>query len=79
MVEGHAIYRRRNPETDEQYAGKVWWTNKRQTPEKAVACRQKRHEKNGMAGWACEIVSTEKREDAPPMSDGLYHIRIAVN
>ena len=79
MVEGHAIYVRSNPETGVQYAGKVWWTNKSQTPEKAVARRQKDHEKNGMAGWEYEIVSTEKREDAPSMSDGLYHIRIAVN
>lgn len=80
MVLGHAIYRRTDPETGRQYAGKVWWTKPNWTAEKACARRWSREDKgNGMTGWHGEIVSSEKRSDVPHMSDGLYHIRIAVN
>jgi hypothetical protein len=79
MIQGHAIYKRWNPETGETYIGKVWWTHSNTTPERAFLRRQKKHEKNGMSGWNSEIISQELRIDAPKMSDGLYHIRVAVN
>jgi hypothetical protein len=80
VILGHAIYRRTDPKTGQQYAGQVWWTKPNQTPERACARRWKTEDRdNGMAGWISEIVSAEKRSDAPYMSDGLYRIRMFVN
>lgn len=83
MVQGYAIYLRTHRETGKQYAGCVWGTKLDWTPEKGCKRRWADENRNGICGFSdgfdSEIVFSERRADAPEMSDGFYHIRIAVD
>lgn len=83
MIQGYAIYLRTHRETGKQYAGCVWGSKEKWTAEKACVRRWKYEDWAGLSnifgGFDSKIVLAERRTDAPPMSDGLYHIRIAVD
>jgi hypothetical protein len=83
MIQGYAIYLRTHRETGQQYVGCVWGSKVNWVAEKACVKRWKYEDWLGIAGlfggFDSTIVLTEKRVDAPAMSEGLYHIRIAVD
>lgn len=83
MIQGYAIYLRTHRETGQQYAGAVWGSKEHWLAKKACLRRWKEEDKAGLAGvfgdFDSEIILVERRADAPAMSDGLYHIRIAVD
>lgn len=83
MIQGYAIYLRTHRETGKQYAGCVWGTKPNWTAEKACASRWRVEDCKGISGlfggFDSEIILSERRKDAPEMSDGLYRIRIAVD
>jgi hypothetical protein len=83
MIQGYAIYLRTHRETGKQYGGMCWWTKPTQTPEKACKRRWRTEDMKGIGGlfggFDSKIILSEKRADAPEMSEGLYRIRIFVD
>jgi len=82
MIQGYAIYLRTHRETGKQYAGAVWGSNLSWVAESACARRWRYEDRKGIRGlhaFDSVIVYQERRADAPPCSDGMYHIRIAVD
>lgn len=83
MIQGYAIYLRTHRKTGQQYGGMVWWTTPTQTAEKACRIRWQAEDRRGIrclfGGFDSKIMYTEKRTNAPVMSEGLYRIRIAVD
>jgi hypothetical protein len=83
MIHGYAIYLRTHQLTGKQYGGCVWWTKRDWTAEKSCLRRWRREDRDGIrglfGGFSSEIVLTKNRRDIPICSEGMYHIRIAVD
>jgi hypothetical protein len=83
MIQGYAIYLRTHRETGKQYGGCVWGSKPNWVAEKACIKRWRAEDLAGIhkyfGGFDSEIVLSEKRENAPEMSERLYQIRIAVD
>lgn len=83
MIQGYAIYLRTHHKTGKQYGGCVWGAKPNWSPEKACMRRWAQEDREGIrglfGGFDSTILLTERRGDAPEMSERLYRIRIAVD
>lgn len=83
MIQGYAIYLRTHRATGKQYGGLVWWTKPNGSAEKSCTRRWKTEDRDGIrtlfGGFDSKIILSEKRETSPPMSEGMYRIRMLVD